>query len=121
MEKQQKMLSRSQKLRKDMTKEEKKLWYQFLRKYPVQFRRQYIIGNYIVDFYCYQARLIVELDGSQHYEPAEKAKDAIRTAYLESQGLQVVRYSNLDVDHRFRSVCEDIDRIIEARLRIPAD
>ncbi len=110
------LLFRSRGLRQNMTKEENKLWYQFLRKYPIQFKHQYIIGSYIVDFYCYQARLIVELDGSQHYEQTEQAKDAARTAYLKSRGFQVVRYSNLDVTRSFRLVCEDIDRIARSRL-----
>ncbi len=70
MEQQKKMLSRSHDLRKRMTTEENTLWYRFLRKYPLQFKRQYVIGNYIVDFYCYKAKLIVELDGSQHCDPA---------------------------------------------------
>ncbi len=118
MERQQQMRNRSQSLRKEMTKEENKLWYQFLRKYPLQFKRQYMIGNYIVDFYCYKAKLIVELDGSQHYEPEEKAKDAIRTAFLESQGFRVLRYSNLDVLRKFRAVCQDIDRIAGSRAEI---
>ncbi len=115
MEKREQLRARSQELRKAMTKEESKLWYQFLRKYPLPFKRQYIIGNYIVDFYCYQAMLVVELDGSQHYEPEEKAKDMLRTAYLEQRGLRVLRYSNLDVLRRFESVCEDIDRIARSR------
>ena len=74
-----------------MTKEENLLWYQFLRRYPCQFRRQYVIGNYIVDFYCHRAKLVVELDGSQHYDPAEMEKDAQRTRYLESLGLTKIQ------------------------------
>ncbi len=115
MEKEQKMRERARELRKAMTEEERKLWYLFLKEYPLQFNRQYRIGGYIVDFYCRKARLIVELDGSQHYEPTEQKKDARRTAYLESHGCRVVRYSNLDVNRRFRCVCEDIDRITRAR------
>ena len=92
-----------------MTKEESLLWCCFLCKYPLRFRRQYVIENYIVDFYCHQARLIVELDGSQHYDPEEAKKDQMRTAYLESQGLQVLRFTNLEVLQQFRYVCEAID------------
>ena len=92
-----------------MTKEESLLWYRFLSKYPLRFRRQYVIGNYIVDFYCHKAKLVVELDGSQHYEPTEAQKDRIRTAYLESLGLRVLRFTNLEVLQQFRSVCEAID------------
>ncbi len=79
MENHQKMLSRAKELRKNMTKEENTLWYQFLRKYPIQFRRQYLVGNYIVDFYCYKAKLVVEVDGSQHYDPAGQEYDRIRS------------------------------------------
>jgi len=92
-----------------MTKEESLLWYRFLSKYPFRFRRQYVIGDYIVDFYCHQAKLVVELDGSQHYEPEEAEKDRIRTKYLESLGLHVLRFTNLEVLQQFRAVCEAID------------
>ena len=92
-----------------MVMEESLLWYRFLSKYPLRFRRQYVIGNYIVDFYCHKAKLVVELDGSQHYEPTEAKKDRIRTAYLESLGLRVLRFTNLEVLQQFRSVCEAID------------
>ena len=99
----------SQTLRKNATKEENLLWYNFLRKYPLQFRRQYVIGNYIADFYCHRVRLVVELDGSQHYDPQAAQKDGQRTAYLRSQGLQVLRFSNLDVLRNFAGVCQAID------------
>jgi len=92
-----------------MTKEESLLWYRFLCKYPLRFRRQYVIGNYIVDFYCHQAKLVVELDGSQHYAPEDTEKDRIRTVYLESHGLRVLRFTNLEVLQQFRTVCEAID------------
>ena len=102
-------------LRKNMTKEEAHLWYQFLCRYPQRFRRQYIIGNYIVDFYCHQAKLVVELDGSQHYTPEGKEYDEKRTKYLEGQGLKILRYSNLDVMRRFRDVSQEIYRVMEER------
>ena len=105
----------AQNLRKNQTKEEGLLWYRFLCRYPVKFRRQYIIGNYIVDFYCHGAKLAVELDGSQHYDPAEAEKDRARTAYLESLGLRVLRFSNLDVLRRFEDVCAEIDRTAKSR------
>ena len=98
-------------LRKNQTKEEALLWYCFLRKYPLRFHRQYVIGNYIVDFYCYKARLVVELDGSQHYEPEKEQADIKRTEYLESKGLRVLRFSNADVTRNFSAVCEMIDRV----------
>ena len=113
MERNKKLKSNAQSLRKRMTKEEAHLWYQFLCRYPLRFRRQYIIGNYIADFYCYQARLVVELDGSQHCTPEEKAYDKKRTQYLQSQGLQVLRFSNLDILRQFDAVCEVIDRTIK--------
>ena len=99
-----------------MTKEERHLWYDFLKTYPVQFKRQYPVGNYIVDFYCYRAKLIVELDGSQHCEKNAMEYDRIRTAYLENQGLFVLRISNLDVIRNFRSVREMIDTMVHNRL-----
>ena len=108
MERNEKQTRRAQNLRKNMTKEEAHLWYQFLCRYPLRFRRQYVIGNYIVDFYCHQARMVVELDGSQHYMPEKIECDQKRTAYLESLGLKVIRFSNLDVIHNFRAVCEAI-------------
>ena len=117
MEQNEKMLRFSQKLRKNMTKEERHLWYDFLKTYPVQFRRQYVIGNYIADFYCYQAKLIVELDGSQHCEPEAINYDRMRTAYLQQQGFAVLRLSNRDVMSQFRAVCEVIDRAVRERIQ----
>jgi very-short-patch-repair endonuclease len=105
----------AQNLRSNQTKEERLLWNAFLRKYPFQFRRQYTIGNYIVDFYCHAAKLVVELDGSQHYDPTESEKDRIRTAYLEAQGTHVLRFSNTDVLKQFDRVCAEIDRIAKSR------
>ena len=115
MEQNKKLKENAQTLRKHMTKEEAHLWYQFLCRYPLRFRRQYIIGNYIVDFYCHQASLVVELDGSQHYTPEEMEYDQKRTEFLKSQGLKVIRFSNLDVMHNFRTVCEAIYQEAEAR------
>ena len=110
------ILRHSQQLRKNMTKEERHLWYDFLKTYPVQFKRQVPFENYIVDFYCFQAKLVVELDGSQHYEPEEMEYDQKRTAYLEGLGLTVLRFSNLDIIKRFRAVCEMIDNMVQNRL-----
>ena len=101
-----------------MTKEERKLWKLFLCRCAPRFRRQYVIGNYIVDFYCHQARLVVELDGSQHYTPEETEYDKKRTAYLETQGLKVVRFSNLDILRNFQDVCEAIYKATEERTAI---
>ena len=115
MEQNQKLKNNAQNLRKNMTKEEARLWYQFLCRYPFRFRGQYVIGNYIADFYCHSAKLAVELDGSQHYTPEEEQYDQKRTHYLQSQGVHVLRFSNLDVMQRFRDVCEAIDRTAKGR------
>ena len=103
-------------LRKNQTPWERKLWYCFLRTYPVRFQRQKPIGKYIVDFYCFQAKLVIELDGSQHYEPNEEKKDAERTRELEKLGLKVIRFSNLDVDKNFYGVCTVIDEEVKRRV-----
>ena len=116
MERNQNLTVLSQQLRKNLTKEEHLLWQRFLRGYPHRFRRQYVIGNYIVDFYCHRAKLIVELDGTQHYLSQGITRDACRTQYLESLGLRVVRFSNLDVLHKFDSVCEAIHTVVQERL-----
>ncbi|MBR3505040.1 MAG: endonuclease domain-containing protein [Clostridia bacterium] len=102
-------------LRRHMTDEERKLWYLFLHDYPVRFRRQVIIGQYIVDFYCHQAKLAIELDGSQHYEEKGLVYDQKRTDYIRSQNIDVLRFSNLDVARNFRGVCEEIDAIVKRR------
>ena len=117
MVKSKEILRHSQDLRKNMTKEERHLWYDFLKEYPVQFKRQVPFEQYIVDFYCFQAKLVVELDGSQHYEPEEMTYDQKRTAYLESLGLAVLRFSNLDVIKQFGAVCEMIDNTVQNRLQ----
>jgi len=110
MERNGKLKPFSQLLRREQTKEEALLWYHFLSKYPLRFRRQYIIGDYIADFYCHKAKLVVELDGSQHYAPKEMVQDARRTAYLQRQGITVLRFTNLEVLRQFNAVCEAIDR-----------
>jgi very-short-patch-repair endonuclease len=108
----QSLLINAKRLRKDMTKEERKLWFCFLRTHNVKFQRQKLIGNYIVDFYCDSAKLVVELDGSQHYETQGEQYDKIRTDYLKSLGLTVVRFTNLEIIKNFRGVCETIDNIV---------
>jgi len=116
MERKHDLTQLSRSLRRNATKEENLLWFRFLRKYPVRFHRQYVVGEYILDFYCHKAKLVVELDGSQHYDPQAMIKDAQRTAYLESRGLLVLRFSNLDVLRRFSAVCEAIDLAVNERL-----
>ena len=115
MEQNQKLTPLAQTLRKNQTKEENLLWYKFLRRYPHQFRRQYVIGDYIVDFYCNKAKLAIELDGSQHYDMLQKEKDMLRTGYMETLGIKVLRFSNLEVLRQFRAVCEAIDTAVTER------
>ena len=111
------LVSNAKNLRKNMTKEERHLWYDYLRSYPVKFLRQKIIGKYIVDFYCAEAKLIIELDGSQHYDEGNVEKDAARTAFLEEYGLTVIRIPNNEVSRNFRGVCEYIDLSVSQSLR----
>ena len=109
---------RAQELRREMTRQERHLWYDYLSACPARFRRQKQFGYYIVDFYCAKHKLVVEIDGSQHYEPEEQIRDAERTDYLNSLGLQVIRFSNHDVDAHFGSVCAAIDRLMRKEMRI---
>ena len=98
----------AQELRRNMTKEEKHLWYDFLKKLPIKFNRQKVIGNYIVDFYCAEAKVVIELDGAQHYELNAREKDTIRDEYLNSLGILVLRYTNIDLHKNFEGICKDI-------------
>ena len=100
-------------LRKNMTPWERKLWYDFLRNYPIRFQRQKAIGNYIADFYCAKARLVLELDGSGHYTAAQAEKDAARTADLNAMRLSVLRIKNTDIDVNFSGVCAYIDAAVQ--------
>ncbi len=103
-----KLSPNARKLRRKMTKEERHLWYDFLKSLPVTVHRQKVLGNYIVDFYIASAKLVIELDGSQHYETDGLSKDAQRDGYLQSAGFRVLRYSNADINQNFAGVCEDI-------------
>ena len=103
-------------LRKEMTKEERHLWYDFLRSYPVRFLRQKVLGKYIADFYSAEAKLVIELDGSQHYENSNIEKDSERTAFLNDYGLTVLRIPNNEVNRNFRGVCEYIDAAVKQSL-----
>jgi very-short-patch-repair endonuclease len=105
-------------LRKNATPWENKLWFRFLKYYEIRFKRQKPIGNYIADFYCHKARLIVELDGSGHYEDKQTLYDMDRTAYFNSIGLKVIRIVNTDVDKRFFEVCSYIDSEVKKRLDV---
>ena len=107
-------------LRKNMTREERHLWYDFLKDYPIRFLRQKVIDNYIVDFYCHSARLIIELDGSQHYEENGLLKDKIRTERIKKRNLTVIRIPNNEVSGNFEGVCQYIDNAVKESLRQPA-
>lgn len=106
-------------LRREMTKEERHLWYDFLRIYPVRFSRQKVLGNYIADFYSAKAKLIIELDGSQHYQEDHREKDEERTAFLEGYGLRVIRIPNIEVNQNFDGVCRYIDAAVRQSLSQP--
>ena len=103
-------------LRKEMTKEERHLWYDFLRTYPVRFSRQKVLGKYIADFYSAEAKLVIEIDGSQHYEAEEIQKDKERTAFLEGYGLTVIRIPNNEISRNFHGACEHIDAAVKQSL-----
>ncbi len=107
----------AKKMRKNMTKEERHLWYDFLKTYPVKFLRQKTIGKYIVVFYCAEAQLVIELDGSQHFLNEYIEKDNERTAYLKEYGLTVIRIPNNEVFAHFSRVCEYVDLIVQQSLR----
>ena len=107
-----KLTNTARALRKTMTKEERRLWYDFLKGLPVTVNRQKVIGRYIVDFYIASAKLAIELDGSQHYEEEHAQKDRERDAALERHGIRTLRYANSDINTNFRGVCEDILRIL---------
>ena len=103
-------------LRREMTKEERHLWYDFLRSYPIRFSRQKVLGKYIADFYSAEAKLVIELDGSHHYEGRSIEKDADRTAFLVGYGLTVIRIPNNEVSRNFQGVCEYIDAAVKQSL-----
>lgn len=101
-----------------MTRQEKHLWYDFLKSHSVKMYKQRVIGEYIVDFYCHSAKLVIELDGSQHYTTKGKVYDQERTDALMARGLTVIRFSNKDIDDRFEQVCYIIDQTINEKMKI---
>ena len=115
--KDQTSLSFAREMRRGMTCQERRLWYEFLRSYPLKFRRQHVIGRYILDFYCPRAKIGVEIDGSQHFDEAAIQYDSMRTAFLEEQGITMLRYTNHEVNTLFYGVCEDIDRRVTERVQ----
>lgn len=111
-----KNIALAKELRKNMTPWERKLWYEFLRSYPIRFQRQKAIGNHIADFYCAKAKLVVELDGGGHYEPLQAQEDTQRTINLKTLGLDLLRFCNLEIDRDFSGVCEAIDLAVRQSL-----
>ena len=114
------LLQHSREMRHTMTKQERHLWFDFLMALPQTVRRQKVFGSYIVDFYIASNKLVIELDGSQHYEDAGKEYDFRRDAYLKNRGLTILRYANSDVDTNFRGVCEDILQHLESKSPSPS-
>ena len=112
-----KLLNTARTLRRSLTPQERKLWYLFLRNYPVKIYKQRIIESFIVDVYCAQARLVIELDGSQHYTEPGKEYDYERTRIIRQYGLQVLRFTNSEIDHHFDAVCEQIHSAIQSRIK----
>ena len=102
------LTEKSKELRKNMTKEERHLWYDFLKHLDVTVQRQKVLNRYIADFYIHSARLIIELDGSQHYSEQGEMTDSVRDDYFRRNGYTVLRYSNYEIHNNFRGVCEDI-------------
>lgn len=105
-------ISRARELRKNMTPQEKKLWYDFLRVHEMRFQRQKCVGGFVADFYCHKAKLVIEIDGAQHYTPEGRKADEFRTEILEEFGLTVIRFTNGQVNENFRGVCEYINKIV---------
>lgn len=101
-----------------MTPEEKHLWYVYLKKYPVRFLRQKVIDDYIADFYCHAAKLVIEIDGLQHYTDEGKQYDANRTEVIEERGIKVIRFSNREIEQNFKEVCETIDKETKERTAL---
>lgn len=112
-----KLIPFAKSLRKNATPEENHLWYDFLRSYPIRFQRQKTIGQFIADFYCDRAKLVIELDGSQHFTPEGISYDEARTAAIETVGVTVLRFPNRDIDSDFRAVCTQIGAAVQARLQ----
>ena len=104
----------ARKLRKEATKEERHLWYDFLRDYPSRFVRQKIIGKYILDFYCSEKKLAIEIDGSQHYDEKGRISDMDRTRDINEYGISVLRFTNGEINHQFEAVCIYIDEFIKS-------
>ena len=112
------LLENAKSLRRNMTRQERRLWYDFLKDYPIKIYKQRIIDNFIADFYCHKAKLIIEIDGSQHYTPEGKEYDRFRTEIMNQHGLFVLRFTNGDIDNCFDGVCHFIDKTIKERMNL---
>ena len=108
-----KIIPFAKRLRKDMTREERKLWYDFLREYPVKFTRQKVLGYYVADYYCPQVKLVVEIDGSSHLSDEAQEYDKNRTEFIEKYGITVIRFFNGEITANFEMVCHDIDAVVQ--------
>jgi len=106
----------ARRLRKEMTPWERKLWYLFLKDYPIRFQRQKCIDQFIVDFYCFRAKLVIELDGGGHYNEKTENYDQSRTNILNQYGLKVLRFCNTDIDQNFYGICTVIDEEVKGRI-----
>ena len=111
-----KLIPRAKQLRKNMTKEENILWHDFLKSYPVKFYRQKVIDNYIADFYCHKAKLIIEIDGKQHLQTGNREHDKIRTAYFEALNLKTIRFMNSQLANNPNYVYKEIDKTVNERI-----
>ena len=110
------LLNLAKTLRRNMTKQERRLWYDFLQKYPIKIYKQRIIGNFIADFYCHKCKLVIETDGSQHYTDEGQVNDKARTKVFEQYGVSVLRFSNREVEENFEGVCCLIDKTIQDKI-----
>lgn len=113
-----KLIPLSKTLRKNATKQENRLWYDCLSSSPIRFQRQKVIGDYIVDFYCDKAKLVIEIDGSQHETLPGLHHDSVRTKKLEEYGLLVIRFTNQNIDNEFSYVCNSISEVLKERLNL---
>ena len=111
------LVSRARELRKQATPQENRLWYDFLRLYPVRFQRQKVISGFIADFYCHTAKLVIEIDGTHHETAQGKAYDKERSAVLQKYDIEVLRFSNTEIENIFPVVCEKIHLAVQKRIR----
>ena len=111
------LLQKANDLRRAMTRQEKHLWYDFLSKYPIKIYRQRVIDNFIADFYCHKAKLVIEVDGIQHATEEQMEKDALRTDILGEYGLKVIRVTNWQIDRHFFWVCDYIDQVVKENIK----